>query len=124
MYSPNVYEVFGEKLKELRKEEGITQEELAEKLEVSKTTVVNYENANRKVPLDIVVKIAQLFNVSVDTLLNVNTRRVSNLKRWNDEFEEIAFTEEENYQLIQFGKYLLFLRKDHNDVKAIYTESK
>ena len=58
----------GERLAELRKDCGMTQRELAG-LQVSVTTISGYEN-NRKTPNDEdKVKIARIFNVSLDYLL-------------------------------------------------------
>lgn len=117
-----VYKIFGTKLKELRKEDKITQEELAEKMGVSKTTIVNYENGNRKVPLEMVVKISRYFNVTVDSLLDLKDENVSHYKQWNDEFKGICFTDNEFYFLKHYARYLLYLREAPDNVKTILEE--
>lgn len=113
MSPEKVYKIFGSKLKELRKEEKLTQEELAEKMGVSKTTIVNYENGNRKVPLEVVVKLANYFNVPVDSLLNNDIKHVSNIKLWQDEFKNIIFTDHELEQIIKYAHFLIYLRRDN-----------
>jgi len=57
---------FGEKLLALRKKEGLSQEEVAEKLNVSRQTVSKWET-NQTVPELIKAKLlSQLYNVSYD----------------------------------------------------------
>ena len=60
----------GEKLKELRKERGMSAKTLAEKLGVSRTTIYRYEDATiEKIPLHVVEKICSILNVSVAELM-------------------------------------------------------
>ena len=48
---------------------GLTQVELAERLNVSQSTITSWENGNRRPDLDLLPVIAQIFGVSVDELL-------------------------------------------------------
>ena len=69
--------VLGELLQELRKDKGMTQAELAAKLELSPLTVSSYE-CGRSAPDDETkVKIAEIFDVSVDYLLGLIREPVS-----------------------------------------------
>lgn len=61
--------MFSEKLKLLRKQKNITQEELATILNVSTGTIGNYESGTRRPQSAIVQRIASYFNVSVEYLL-------------------------------------------------------
>ncbi len=61
-----------EKLKELRKQQRKTQEEIANFLNVNKMTYCNYENENRKPNLETLIKLADYFNVSLDYLVDRN----------------------------------------------------
>ncbi len=61
---------FGEKLKALRTERGLTQEQLAAKLYVSRTAVSKWETGGGSPNLDSLQAIARLFSVSVDDLLS------------------------------------------------------
>lgn len=56
----------GDKLKKLRKEFGLTQEELAEKIGMTKPTISSYESDKRSISLDAILKIANLFNVELN----------------------------------------------------------
>ena len=57
------------RLKELRKEKGISQVKLAMNLCVYQNTISRYENGEREAGYDMLIKIADYFNVSVDYLL-------------------------------------------------------
>ena len=58
-----------DRLKELRKSNNLTQEELGKILGVGKTTISMYENGNSTPNDEIKLKIADYFNTSVDYLL-------------------------------------------------------
>ena len=58
-----------ERLKELRKSNGLTQEELAEILNVRKQTICGYERGIREPTIGKLIAIADSFNVSCDYLL-------------------------------------------------------
>jgi len=60
--------VFGEKLKDLRLENGLGQVALAQKLGISKGIVSLWENDLREPKLSNLIAIAQFFGVSVDFL--------------------------------------------------------
>ena len=61
---------FGEKLQELRKSRGLTQEELAEALYVSRTAVSKWESGRGYPAIDSLKAIAGFFSVSIDDLLS------------------------------------------------------
>lgn len=62
---------FGQKLKELRTENGLTQLKAAEIFNVSKTTICQWETGRQEASFDDLVKIAVYFNVSTDYLLGL-----------------------------------------------------
>ena len=59
-----------EKLHELRKQKGITQEELAEALYVSRTAVSKWESGRGVPSIDSLKAISKYFSVSIDSLLS------------------------------------------------------
>lgn len=61
---------FGDKLVALRKKNGLSQEELAEKLNVSRQSVSKWESNNTYPETDKIVQICNLFNCSMDDLIN------------------------------------------------------
>ena len=60
----------GRFLKELRKEMGITQEEFAEKLDVSSRTISRWETGANMPDISLLVNIAEIFNVSIPEIIN------------------------------------------------------
>lgn len=63
---------FNEKLQELRKREGLTQEQLAARLFVSRTAISKWESGRGYPNLDSLKAISSLFSVSVDSLISTN----------------------------------------------------
>lgn len=59
----------GNKLNQLRKLSGMTQEQLAEKINVSRQTVSKWESDSTSPDLESIVKISRIFHVSLDDLL-------------------------------------------------------
>lgn len=67
-----VKEMFSDKLKELREKNGLTQMELAEILNISKSAIANYESGLREPKNNqLWKKIASYFNVTVDYLMDI-----------------------------------------------------
>lgn len=60
---------FGEKLKNLRKTRGVTQEELASEVFVSRSMIAKYETGKAYPTNEILQRIAEYFNVSLDELV-------------------------------------------------------
>lgn len=58
--------MIGERLAEVRKDNGWTQAELAERLAVSKYTISSYETEKTEPDDETKIKIARLFNISID----------------------------------------------------------
>ena len=63
---------FNEKLQELRKQRGLTQEELAEKLYVSRTAISKWESGRGYPNIESLKAIAKFFSVTVDELLSTD----------------------------------------------------
>ena len=66
---------FGRKLKALRKQAGLTQQQLAAQLGVTKSVVSFYEVQARSPSPDVLVRLAQIFHVSTDYLLGLDNRQ-------------------------------------------------
>ena len=60
--------VFPQRLKELRQKKGLTQQEIADLVHVNRVTYTNWENGKREPNFEIVIKLADLLEVSVDWL--------------------------------------------------------
>ena len=64
--------MLGSRIKELRKEFGLSQVELAIRMEVTKQTISNWENENIQPSIDMLVGLANVFNVTTDYLLGLD----------------------------------------------------
>lgn len=65
------------RIRDLREDKDLTQEKIAAKLNLTQRTYSRYENADSMMPLDILIQIADLHDVSIDYLLvrtNIPTR--------------------------------------------------
>jgi transcriptional regulator with XRE-family HTH domain len=85
---------FNEKLQELRKQKGLTQEELAEKLYVSRTAISKWESGRGYPNIDSLKEIAKFFSVTVDELLSPNevlTIAVEDGKRKEKHFRDLIY---------------------------------
>ena len=91
---------FGKKLKKLRQNAGLTQQQLADKLWVTKTTVSYYELSDRNPSPEILIKIAKAFHVSTDYLLGLEDKQ---------QYLDVSDLSQENIELIQ--KMINALRK-------------
>lgn len=76
----------GSFLKELRKEKGITQEEFAEKLNVSGRTVSRWETGSNMPDISLLIEIAEFFDVSIPEIINGERKSES----MNEEVKEVA----------------------------------
>ncbi len=64
----------GRRIAQLRKEQGITQVQLAETLGVSQQTITAYEVGRRRIQVSALPVIAQALGVAVEALLNDNSK--------------------------------------------------
>jgi len=67
------YEI-GQRIRKIRKAHGLSQEELAEKINISTTHMSHIETGNTKLSLPVLVDIATVLEVRTDDLLNRETR--------------------------------------------------
>ncbi len=64
------YKLLGKNIKEVRKSLKMTQEQLAEKIEVSTVFISQIESGSRKPSLETIYKLSIALNVKIDTLIN------------------------------------------------------
>ena len=68
----DVLEILSKKLKELRKENNYSQQEIANLLGIAQVTYSHYELGRRSVSIQNLVKIARIYNVSTDYLFGLS----------------------------------------------------
>ncbi|MGZ9782497.1 helix-turn-helix domain-containing protein [Bacillus pseudomycoides] len=69
---------FPTRLKQIRREHKLTQEQLGEKINVTKVSISGYENGNRTPDTETLQKLADCFDISVDYLLGRTNKRSLN----------------------------------------------
>lgn len=65
----------GERIRELRKARGMTQEELADTLGVTQALIASYETARRSIPLRKLVVLAEALGISIEEVVGRNPAR-------------------------------------------------
>ena len=66
----NFHKKFGQRIRFLRKERGITQEQLSFEIGADNSYIANIENAHRDIPLSRVNKIAKALGISLSELFD------------------------------------------------------
>ena len=109
---------FRERLKALRKEIGMTQIELGEKLNYGSTAIANYEAGRNQPSIPDLMKIASIFDVSMDYLLCVSDIRhpyeVSEETVAMHKFHQYytQLNEESKKELFTYMRYLVYKQED------------
>ncbi len=76
---------FGNKLRTLRTQAGMSQTELAKRLNITKSVVSYYELQERTPSPDVLVQLADIFHVSTDFLLGINHKKMIDVSDLTDE---------------------------------------
>jgi len=66
-------QTLGQRIQELRKQKGLTQQDFAGKVSISHPQIVRYETKDVQPPADVLKRIADELGVSIDYLVNGNT---------------------------------------------------
>ncbi len=74
----------GKKIIAMRNEKNLSQEQLAEKLNVTRQTISNWENGKFYPDIDSLVNLSKFFNVSLDNLLSYDDKVLDYLKDSTD----------------------------------------
>ena len=99
----------GEFLKVLRKEKGITQEQLADKLFVSRRTVSRWETGSNMPDLDVLVELADLYEVDLRDIFNGQRREQNMDKELKDTVIKVAeYSNDEKGKLLR-NFHILFI---------------
>lgn len=96
--------MFGKRIAEIRESMGLSQGEASKLLDIPQSTYSGYELGSRKIPLSMIKKISDLYNVSVDSLLDNEINTIAAHKDGED------WTAEELEDIENFKKYILSKR--------------
>lgn len=93
-----------------------SQKELAEKLGITQQEVSRYERGETKAPINYIIDVAAICNVSVDFILGISQKTTSMM--FNNEFEILSIykklTKENKIRLKERAEALLEMQKDKN----------
>ena len=64
-----------ERLRDLREDKDLTQQEVADMLGCSQTTYSRYETGDLNVPIDILKKLAKFYKVSIDYIVGITNKK-------------------------------------------------
>ncbi|EOO12773.1 helix-turn-helix domain-containing protein [Bacillus cereus] len=101
---------FGNIIRDLRKQKGITQKELAQSLQLSESTIGMYERNERQPDYNTLIRIADYFNVSTDFLLgrDFNVTEDGNKIELDQWLKDIKFApSQKREELKRFWKFLM-----------------
>lgn len=113
-----VMKMIGDKIKRIRKEKNISQQELANKLFVSDKTISSWEQNRTEPNLDMIVKICDILDTSVGNLIYDNVEKI------NVETEiKIKLEENEYNRLKKFFESNAEFKKEINQVDTYYQPS-
>ena len=97
----------GKQIQDLRKQNKLSQAQLANKIEVSLTQLQRYENKGVQPPADVLKKLADTFNISIDYLV------------YGDSQEKAQQSIKDNELLAQFKAVEQLDNKDKSTIKDI-----
>ena len=63
------------RIKDLREDADLTQQELADYLHIRQNTYSQYENGHRQLPIEILIALAKYYQTSTDYLLGLTNRK-------------------------------------------------
>jgi transcriptional regulator with XRE-family HTH domain len=80
-----------DRIARLRQDLGLTQAQVAANLEISQQAYARYEASQRKIPIDLLPRIAEAFEVSIEDLLGVSAQSIKRgpLSQLERRFEQI-----------------------------------
>lgn len=111
------------RIKSLREEFGFTQQDLANRLDGAKSTIAMYENETRKPSLEILVKLSEIFNCSIDYILCKsdirNPEEIKNVKFANTGGLDTKGLDEEDIKELQRQIDYIKKMKGKNNTKNL-----
>ena len=92
----------GNRIKELRTSKNLTQEDIAKMVKVSKATISNYEKGKVSPPIELLIKLAERYDVSIEWLCGLSNEEIPRLMSYGDAF----------FRLVEIDKVIGFSVED------------
>ena len=107
--------ILGKRLKELRKKEGMTQQDLGDLINVTKVSICCYEKGTRTPTLETLMDLAKVFNVDVNHFLGYDDYVVAE----NDSSYGLSMAKEEIAIIEELRKHNVLYEKLIDDPKRM-----
>lgn len=72
----NIYIEFGRRLASIRQNSKLSQSQIAQKLNIAQSTYAGYEKGVRKIPLEVIVQLSQIFSINPTILILGNESNI------------------------------------------------
>ena len=117
---------FGGRLKNLRLERRLTMQEVAIKIGLAKSSYAGYEGGQRNPPVDKLIALAQLFQVSTDFLLGLTDipDPINSLHKNRLSWGGIALNEKELVVVQQVVELMVNKTRESNKIKNVQMNSR
>jgi transcriptional regulator with XRE-family HTH domain len=73
--SIKLYKSIGKRIAKFRKEQKMSQEQLAQKMGVKQQVIANYEIARRRIPISFLLELAEVLLVDIEDLLGLEKKK-------------------------------------------------
>lgn len=115
--------VFGEVLRELRNNMGLTQAELASELSLSRAAVAGYENSGKEPTFEVLIRVAKYFGVTTDYILGLKQQSKEEHKMdfklaLDDAIGDSQFVKDEHGEAVLDGFSALLYETLEDAIKA------
>lgn len=106
--SSNLNKYIGERIRKIRKEQKLTQEDVANEIHISRGQIINIEKAKRGLSLETLVNICNALNCTPNDLFNKYIDKIKTAKK-----STYSYLTDENKQMInKLSKFLLEEQKN------------
>lgn len=110
----------GERIKLFRKRSNLTQKELGEKINVTGTTITRYEKNARTPDINTLKKLAQVFNISLNTLLTSEEQAThelyNDILNWFEDYIGYEYFNDFDQYFIQFEDIFNFSYPNYEQI--------
>lgn len=103
--------MIGKNIKELRLSHSLTQKDLAQQISLTPKMISYYERNERIPPIDILMKLSTIFNITLDQLVGFNSGQVPLLSPDDKKIIKVYHCLNDEYKAIAYGE-LLKLKKE------------
>ena len=99
--------MFGDRLRELRKKNNVSQEKLGEYLGVTNTAIYSWEINSNQPSIETLTKLAEYFNVTTDYLLGFNQDDLDKIAKLKSACQEAGLMTGQDFTLEEFEKAMM-----------------